>query len=306
LSVAAPSADRPRTNPVIQAGLAAGASLEQAQCSAVCELVERDAMTMSWHGCAGIRRVEPPAWVARLARGPCRALHTRFFDFPNDFGLPVIGALMIDGTTDYMTMGMGCRPNPLRAMVKALGEALQLQLLVASYDDPNGPIMRLAAHPRSPLKPWRADRDYAAAYRSDLRDVVDYACHLQMFLDPVFQSQFEAELEGATIADVPITSVAAGFGPTSAAETPGPAPARAHASELRDLAQRLADAGHRLISVDVTTDDVRGAGLHVVRVIAPGLYSNSAAGLPFLGGTRLSEAIAEAPDGRRRALPLPH
>ncbi|GAA1017945.1 hypothetical protein Aple_026740 [Acrocarpospora pleiomorpha] len=271
----------PRTNPVIQAGLAAGPTLEFAVWGGLCEIVERDAMTLAWHGRAGLRALTPPPWLAAFAKGPRRRLEVRFLEFPNQSGLCVTGALVRDRESGYLTLGMGVRASAEESMIKAYGEALQLQLFVAGLDDPDGPYCRVAADPRSPLKPWRSDRAYGSSYRADLADVVDYGCHLQLFLDPAIQEKFEDELAQAL----------AEYRPTVTLPPPG---------NVAELALRL---GSEVLYSDLTTADVRGAGLHVVRVIAPGTYSNTAAGLPFLGGTRLEASL----DGRpRRALPLPH
>lgn len=284
--VSVPAASTPATNPIIQAGLATGPTRQAAEFSALCELVERDTMAMTWTGRAKLTQVEPPSHIARLASGPSDALTTRFYAFPGEFGLTLIGALVRDASTGYLSLGMGCHNRPQNAMVKALGEALQLQLFVGDYDDPEGPYMRAAAGDGSPLKPWRAARDYSAAYRADLRDVIDYGCHLQMYLDPVVQDSFERELTNATAGHVAL------------ADLPGEPN-----MTLADLVKRIADAGLRVISVDVTTDDVARSGLRVVRVVVPGLYSNSAAGMPFLGGTRLPERLSGLSP---RLLPLPH
>ncbi|WP_214104934.1 YcaO-like family protein [Acrocarpospora catenulata] len=278
----------PRTNPVIQAGLAAGPDLAYAAWGALCEIVERDAMTLAWHGRAGLRAVEPPPWLAAFARGPLDRLDTRFLSFPTTTGLQVIGALVRDLGTGYLTLGMGVRAEQVGAMLKAYGEALQLQLFVAGLDDPDGPYCRAAADPRSPLKPWRPGRDYGSAYRDDLADVVDYGCHLQLFLDPAVQERFEAELAEAL---------------TEGGDPPRVPPPR----DLAELASRVArpaqSPGPQVLLADLTTPDVASAGLRVVRLIAPGTYANTAAGLPFLGGTRLAASLAGRP---RRALPLPH
>ncbi|GAA3086621.1 YcaO-like family protein [Streptosporangium carneum] len=273
----------PRTNPIIQAGLAAGPTREYAIRGGLCEIAERDAMTLAWHGRAGLRALTPPPWLAAFAAGPRRRLHVRFLEFPTATGLHVTGALVRDRETGYLTLGMGVRRDGEEAMVKAYGEALQLQLFVAGLDDPGGPYSRVAADPRSPLKPWRADRAYGSSYRADLADVVDYGCHLQLFLDPAVQREFEEELAQALTERAP-------------AARPPAAPPR----DLGELARRL---GPRALCVEVTTPDVRAAGLRVVRTLVPGAYSNTAAGLPFLGGARLPATL----DGRpRRVLPLPH
>jgi ribosomal protein S12 methylthiotransferase accessory factor len=267
----------PRTNPILQAGLAAGPDLGWAQEGALHELAERDTMALAWHGRRPLRFVEPPPALAALGR--YGSLRTRFVEFPNDFGLVVAGALVRDESTGYLTLGTAARSAAEPALRKALAEAFQLQLFVADYDDPHGPYMRAAENPASPLKPWRADRSYRDAYRDDFADVVDYGCHLQLYLDPRAQDRFEAELAASVTGTVAWTELPS---------TPEPS--------VAVLAEAL---GGRVVSVDVTTPDIRPTGLRVVRVLATGLYSNSAAGLPFLGGTRLPE------DGRR-ALPLPH
>lgn len=281
-----------RTNPVIQAGLAAGATFEDACLGALAEVIERDAMTLGWHARAGLRTVRPPEWLASFTRGPGGDLHTRFLAFPQLFGLPVVGALVHDTATGYLTLGVAARTDDEGALLKAYGEALQLQLFSADYDDPDGPYMRVAADPRSPLKPWRKERDYASAYHKDLRDIVDYGCHLQLYLDPRVQDAFEAQLT---------TALHEG---TDRAPATDPIPHGLTAADtLAALSARLRAKGHQVVVVDVTTPDVRAAGLHVVRVLVPGLYSNTAAGMPFLGGDRLSAALG---DSLRRELPLPH
>ncbi|MGI5240706.1 YcaO-like family protein [Dactylosporangium sp. CA-139066] len=273
----------PRTNPIVQAGLAAGPSRAAADWGALCEVVERDAMTVTWTGGRPLYRIRPTDALRRLGTGPTGDLHTDWYWFPAETGLPVVGALVRDRSTGYLALGMGCSPDPVAAMTKALGEALQLQVLLADYDDPDGPFARAAAGPGSPLKPWRARRDYAAAYRPDLADAVDYGCHLQLHLDPTVQQQFLAQLHarvdgGAEPADL-------------AADTP---------TDLPATVRRLTELGHRVLSVDVTTADIRAAGLHVTRVVVPGYYTNAAAGLPLLGGTRLPQAAGDRP------VPLPH
>ena len=69
------------------------------------------------------------------------------------------------------------------------------------------------------------------------------------------------------------------------------------------IVRRLAEEGHGPVSVDVTTAEVRAQGLAVVRVVAPGLYGNTPAAFPYLGGPRLASA-REA--GRLCSLPMPY
>lgn len=270
----------PAISPVAQAGLAAGPTTEFAIRNAVREIVERDAMTLSWTGRRGVRIVTGmPEQLLRL--GNHETLSTRWLAFESDFGIPVLGALVRDHRTGYSTMGTACHEDAQTAAFKSLGEALQLQLLSADYDDPESGIGLAAASPTSPLAPWRADRHYADVYRSDFADVMDYGCHLQLHLDSEIQARFESELADAVVGEVDLDSLTSPI----------------------DTESALTGSGFRPAWVDLTTTDVLRAGLRVVRVVVPGCLTNAAAGLPFLGSPRLVDGLAGRPP---RTIPLPH
>ncbi|ORT53500.1 YcaO-like family protein [Frankia sp. KB5] len=289
----------PLTNPVMQAGLATGPDRASAETGALLEVLERDAMTMSWQGGRGLRQVAVPRWLRDFCRGPRGALDTRFLAFDDEFGVPVVGALVSDTVTGYLTLGMGVHGDPVDAALKAYAEALQLQLFVADYDDPHGSYARLAAAATSPLRPWRADRAYGRSYRADLSDVVDYGCHLQLHLDPAVQEAFQAELSQMLVGEVGLGDLASAAG-ADPVLSPGSDP------RPGGLVDRLAGRGHRVVAVDLTTPDVRGAGLYVTRVVVTGLYGNAPVGMPFLGGLRLPAARATPRTGVLPSLPLPH
>lgn len=289
----APARGVPFLNPVLGAGLAAGVDKRSALWSALCQMIERDALTMAWHGRRPLREVTPTPWLAALGEGAHGSMTTRFLEFPNEFGLIVIGALVHDKATGYLSMGAACRTAAGPAMRKALAEAFQLQMFVADLDDPDGAYMRGARDPRSPLKPWRADRGYLDDCRADLADVVEYCAHLQLFLDPRMQDRLEAELTESLTHTVGWEALDREARFAGMGEDP------------LLLARVLAEAGHPVVAVDVTTQDVCPTGMRVVHALAPGLYSNSSVGLPFRGGTRLADQLAAV--GRpRRDLPLPH
>lgn len=71
----------------------------------------------------------------------------------------------------------------------------------------------------------------------------------------------------------------------SVSEIPDEAPL-----DLASLVALLMSRGHQPISVDLTTGDISIAGLHVVRILTPGLYNNAPAAFPLLGGSRLTSA----------------
>jgi len=270
----------PSLHPVMQAGLAAERSLDAARFGGLREIVERDAMSRAWTGGGGVVALTVPPWLDAFAAGPRRLLEPRWLLFPADTGVPVVGALIRDTATGYLTLGMGTAEDPTGAARKALGEALQLQLFVADLDDEHGPYARVAADPRSPLAPYRSDRRYAFSYADDLSDVRDYGCHLQLHLDPGIQSAFLEELDAGTVGRASLDALPAG-------------------PDLRGLIERFTELGDRVITVDVTTDDIRPSGLRVVRMLVPGRISNAPHAHPFVGGRRPIQPVA-------RPTPLPH
>ena len=275
----------PAVHPIMQAGLATGRSVAEARWGGLCEVLEREAMTRAWTDGAGFEELAVPRALHDLARGPADALSCRWLLLPSEAGPPVIGALLRDARTGYLTLGMASGGRAMRAARKALGEALQLQLFQADLDDPTGPYMAAALLPGSPLKPWRADRAYRLSYRPDLADVVDYGCHLQLHLDPVLQATFLGELDRSITGRRELADVTDRWD--------GPA-------RLPELVASLRAAGRTVVAVDVTLPEVRRAGLHVTRVVVPGLRSNAPHALPFLGGP------APAPPRPPRPVPLPH
>lgn len=281
-----PARDEVRTNGPVYAGIAAGRDRVEAQWSAVCELIERDAMSLVWTGNGTGVRWEPPALLERLARGPTDELRTTFVGFPTEFGVPAVGALMRDRTRGYLTLGTAWRPDVREAMAKSVAEAAHIQIVMRDLDDPGSAFAPLRDSPASPLKPWREHRDYRSAYRADWHDATDPGCHMQAYLDPALADALETEMRYWPLADLPDAGPPAG-----------------RAEQLADTVAAVADRGTRLVAVDITTDDARRSGLHVTRVVGPGLYSNAPAAFPFLGGRRLDAYR----DGRPLRLdPLPH
>ncbi|MFV0525283.1 MAG: YcaO-like family protein [Acidimicrobiales bacterium] len=282
------SVGEPITNATVYAGIAAGSDRTHAESSAVRELIERDAMTLTWTTGATGARLQAPHWLERLASGPTGELRTTFVTFPSDFGAPCVGALMRDQVRGYLTLGTAWYPDvTAAACVKALAEAAHIQTVMADLNDPDSAFGPLTRSPDSPLKPWRQDRSYLLDYRPDWHDAVDPGCHMQAYLDPQLADDLERELTSWPLLD---SEMHEPLGSPPAMDLPG-------------IVATLTDAGIRAVSVDVTTSDVRRAGLSVVRVIASGLYSNGAAAFPFLGGTRMDR---RANGTGLRLQPLPH
>lgn len=284
-----PTRGEPKTHPTPYAGVATGASREQAELAALCELFERDAVALAWHRGDALPRLQlPPALRARLWS---EDLDPRFFLFPSDFGIPVIGCLAHDRRLDHLALGLACRPDAWSAATKAAAEAVQLLLTCRILDDPQSPFLRqvAAGAPGLGVKPWRADRAYHLSYRSDWHDVWDLLSQLQLYFDPEMRARLERRL-GEDTPPVPLERVPLERVPS----VPGDRDA---------LLGLLAARGYEAVAVDLTTPEVASTGLVVVRVVVPGLYGNSPAAFPYLGGPRL--ALAEQ-RGEICHLPLPY
>lgn len=268
--------DEPQTNFVMYSGIAAGRGRQDAERSALEELLERDATMIWWHSGSPAVGIEPDSipefknWIR--TRGDSNHLLYQVVQIRNVFNVPVMGVLLNDQRDQTVTFGVACRPNAKAAIQKALIEAVQLRGFAQGLLDPNGSVwqaMGAGILDARVYKPYRADRSYADAYRSDYHDITDLGCQSQFYLDPRTHQYTERITAPDTyitldqVDDLKSTDVRAAY-----------------------LAL-LQTQGMRALSVDVTTPDVALSGLSVVRVLVPGLYPNAPAGFPCLGGSRL-------------------
>ncbi|MEM6794229.1 MAG: YcaO-like family protein [Acidobacteriota bacterium] len=275
-------AEEPRTHFVNLSGIATGVGREDAERSALEELIERDAITVWWTSGAPPRPLDlhsAPAVAAAMAPRTLdsQPLEYRLFAIENVFGVPVVGGLMRDPKNDLVALGVACRPDPVAASLKSLAEAVHLRGYSREMLEPEGRIWKMMEEgllDQRVYKGYRRDRGYTENFRDDWHDVVDLGCHAQLYLDPrmrVHLERFERDVPLRPIASVP------GLGDREKLDL--------RSAYLR----RLGAEGLEAYSVDVTTSDVASVGLAVVRVVVPGLYGNAPAAFPALGGRRLYE-----------------
>ncbi|WP_061300721.1 YcaO-like family protein [Herbidospora cretacea] len=303
-----PRAAEPATNYAMLAGLAAGPDLRFALTSGLEEIIERDATVIWWANRLPAAPVDvADARLAHLLRpdadlGPGwgRAsgdLRYRVVSVPTTFDVAVIGVLLHDPALGIHTFGVAARPDPVPAVAKAMAEAVTLRIYSVGLLEPDGAIHQAVEDGvLSPdmLKPHRPDRAYAASYRSDFRDVVDLACHSQIWLDPAMAKELEpitGPADPVTLDDLPTIT----------------------GDVCRAYLDRIEARGLRAHAVDLTTPDVAVTGARVVRVVVPGAYSNPPAAFPFLGGDRLYTdpvrlGLRAAPlaEADVNLVPLPH
>ncbi|MDP3890296.1 YcaO-like family protein [Nocardioides sp.] len=278
-----PRAAEPVTNFVFYAGLAAGQDRRHAEQSAMEELIERDAVELWWDSGRPARTIDvPEPLLARLAACADPVLEYAALLIPGPWRVPVVGVAVHDPVLDIVALGTAARPDPAEALLKAAGEAVSLRSLSKGLLDADaGPwqAAELGLLDAGALKPYRADRRYLDDYAADFHDVTDLLCQSQIHLDPRTRPWTRHLFERHD--PVPLADI----GPVTVDPW----------QHYRDELTRI--GGHPPVSVDVTTGDVAEAGAAVVRVVAPGVYTNAPAGF--------------APrDPRRRSnhnlRPLPH
>jgi YcaO-like protein with predicted kinase domain len=212
-------------------GLAAGNHLAEAISSAICELVERDAVAL-WHAQSmrerSLRRLD----IGSIDDEDCRdllrlyeaaAIVPRLWDLTSDAGIPVF-VCDIPAATDDPSGGLrrfrgaGCHPNRGIALSRAMTEAAQIRLT------------------------------YIAGIRDDLSD---YAETAKDKLGAALLDAASQAAEPRAFCDVP------GFDADDVT------------LDLRWELERLRAIGlERIIAVDLTRRDV---GVPVVRMVIPGL-----------------------------------
>ncbi|MGW1209159.1 YcaO-like family protein [Streptomyces sp. NPDC002499] len=269
-------AEEPATHSLVYSGIAAGENRAHAERFALEELLERDATTIWWStGAEAAEISDAAAVIARLggpAPGEGPGPSVRLLHIPSEFGVPVVAAFLEDRQRRMVAFGSACRAEPQLAAEKALVEAYGLYSLTRQLAEPGSEVWEAVAAGTLEghvFRPFRADRTYRDAFRTDYRDLTDLPAIAQLYLDPRMQGQPLDRLRG----------------PARIAFRDIPAVAEADPHEV--YLGRLAAEGLRAYSVDLTTPDVAAAGLSVVRVVVPGLVGNAPPAFPYLGGERL-------------------
>jgi ribosomal protein S12 methylthiotransferase accessory factor len=288
----------PLTNIPSYPGISGGTTFEMAVANGIEEIIERHSTMVWWHNAIKLPRLTFPKSFEEVWReglGDDQLISG--ISLPNKFGLPVIAAIVEDSTTGLLTIGFGARPNPRNAFLKALTEAFTLQegsRDMLTEDSNVALAIKRDQISATLLKPWRADRNYADSYRRDYRDISDLMAQQQLYLDPAAVEHIRPIISGA--ATMPIDSVPS-------------FPARTLAAYRTPVEMH----GYTIFVSDITSHDVRSAGLIVTRTIIPGLIPNFPAAFPHLGNNALQHAAKELglvdqieDDSTLNYAPLPH
>ena len=253
-------------------GLAAGSSSLRALLRAVQEVVERDALMITWlHGVPGRQVALAARYVADVAAlgGRVTCIDATPAYSPHPVAL-VAGGVPLRGRERF-SLGAACRATWEEAVEKAYLEWAQGVYFVGEY---------LAAHP-------------------GLR-----------FASPDDVTTFDAHAVYYSTAPEHWERLALLRGEAAPAPAGGAPPAATVAGELEQLVAHLRREGVRLLYRDLTTVDLRQVGLHAVRVLSPDLTPiHCHPSHPFLGG-RTPDVLWRYPWAAGTALcfpnPLPH
>ena len=262
-------------------GLAAGATPEDAIVSAICEVMERDAFVIAWQNHVAVPTVPIYADECHWLR---EVLASRFLwpsiqywigDLTPVGGIPTY-AVVSRGPSPSLqreTISFGAAAHPVgrEALIHALLEAAMGRVYVKSL---------ITRHTVSYL-----EKDH-----SRVRTFSDHAQFYTRFprLSKHLMALFDAD-HAADLSRLEGSLVASGC------------------DLLYGLLHVLDAAGLHAVFKDLTTPDIGQVGMHVVRVLVPGMQLlHGDHRFPFLGGQRIRRPGDFFPDCTRRSREFPN
>jgi ribosomal protein S12 methylthiotransferase accessory factor len=261
-------------------GIACAASLEEAVLNGLLEVIERDAVMLTWYGRLTLPRLD---WTRdeKLVEFDRRyfaptGLRYQAIDLSAFFGIPTVFGVVRGVPDELGALGVGaaCAPTVAEAWRKALTEAFSVQR-------------------------WIRDKALERPERVGLHaDEIDsFEDHTLYYVTPE-RAELTAFLDSST--DIRDTR--------DVASLEGD-----HALAYIESAMRRLDVNDvTAVAVDVTAPDVRVAGFRVAHVVSPELCPlDVLADARFLGARRLYRAaydagLVDAPFGPEDLNPLPH
>lgn len=262
----------------VSTGAACHATREQAWLGGLYECIERDAFMITW-----MRRLSMPriAWeddpeLSRLYQAHYAGCEVKFhlFDITLDIPVPTVLCIAegIGRTGRIAVVGCATRATLHEACAKALLEASQC-MSWAHY---------LLEHRRD----WKPTSDYS--------NVVEFEDHVRMYLDPemldhldfLLHTERSIEMDAKAESAIPV------------------------AQALGRAVAAVGAAGFDVLETELTTRDIADLGLHVVKVIVPGLVPLTADHrYPALASPRfrgVPHKLGLCDDGAFDFNPIPH
>ena len=264
----------------ISTGLACHASLAEAARSGICEAIERDAFTIVWQAALSMPHLITETLSDRnfdlVERVERTGAAVTLLDLTMDHGVPTIMAVACSDREEApaLTLAASTRLDPEQAVLTALEELAHTRRYAQLL---KGRMDRLVADPG--YTKIKTEQDHLRFWAD--RDRL----HLADFLFASDERRDFDDMENLSTHDP--------------------------AGDALELCRRLDDVGEPVYLVDLTTPDVAGLGLAVVRAIVPGLNPLAMGyGSRSLGGRRLWEVPGKLGHPGRSQYqgdnPLPH
>lgn len=275
--------------PVVLAGVAAHQTQEEAEASALLEVIERDATMRWWYAGVPAKRILNIEKHINSIIQPTAPVEQWCLLLASQFAYVVAGCLY-DREQQVLTVGFAARQRIDRAILKSLAEAWQLRRLSLDLLDPASSLwadIRRGIFP-FPAKAYQEDRAYRKCFRDDFLDMDQLAYNLQFFLDPMTHEEAMKRLDGDPILYTDL-----------------PPLCDDHLTLVRQhCLQALQSSNFKIWSVDLTTSDMRTCGFSVVRILCPDLAGNAATAFAPLAHPRLVKA--QVGSTLPKFYPLPH
>lgn len=242
----------------ISTGVAAHTSFAQAAVSAICEVIERDAIALTWLLQLPLKRVwldspVPDAHSEKFSRLNDSGLRQLFYDASLDIGIPTIYGLQLKDGHPQAAQFVNCSTD-----FSAWASCAKM--------------VRESAMGRTIL-------EVGLKIPEDYRDFNQLE-HGAVYMGQAAQRDAFSFLIDQTAA-VPVSQLE-------------PAQAMTPAHQLEYLVSRFKALGMDIVLVELTTDELRDAGLRVIRAVIPGLVPMSACyRARYLGHPRLLEFQAK-------------
>ncbi|MDO5099893.1 MAG: YcaO-like family protein [Corynebacterium sp.] len=259
LKITPESAAERYTHPV-STGCAAHTDPIEAVKNGILEVVERDSIALTWLQELPLPEIEIVEEDLNVEhqdfwqKGQSPFLKTRFFDATTDLGIPVIYGLQLADNDEKLAtlVAATCDLNPSKAIAKLLRESASLRIALRSLSNA-----------------------YSDTMLNDPEDTISVfggaILNGKLANRPLYNFLLENKSEKTTLAKI---------GRNYKFD-----------NSLHGLVNQLALKGCEVLVVDLTTDEARAIGAHVVRVLIPQLMPLSFVHRArYLGHPRLYEA----------------
>ncbi|HZH13079.1 MAG TPA: YcaO-like family protein [Archangium sp.] len=245
----------------ISTGLASGCSFEEAALSGLCEVVERDAFTLTWQARLSAPRIDPltlpPSGQDLLRRYAEVGLEVQLLDITLDIRFPTVMSIALGESPASPAVAVAAATDPSAevALIKSLEELAHTRKFAKQLMEytPPVPVELEQGHPH----------------------VEDQKHHLRLYCPQESKPFISFAWASPELRRFPDVVDHGHLRPDEA---------------LKALVREVGQAGMDVIVCDLTTPDIAALGLHVVRVVVPGMnplfmgHKNRA-----LGGRRLYE-----------------